>query len=70
VHNGSELDLYLPLRNLGIEIKRMDAPKRTRSMDIAIEDLRLERLLVVYPGSRSYELSDRIRVVPLAEALS
>lgn len=69
VHSGSELDLYLPLRNLGIEIKRMDAPKRTRSMDIAIEDLKLERLLVVYPGSRGYELSDRIRVVPLAEAL-
>ncbi|MFO7726066.1 MAG: ATP-binding protein [Oceanipulchritudo sp.] len=70
VHSGSELDLYLPLRNLGIEIKRMDAPKRTRSMDIAIEDLKLKQLLVVYPGSRGYELSDRIRVVPLAEALA
>lgn len=69
VHSGSELDLYLPLRNHGIEIKRMDAPKRTRSMDIAIDDLKLERLLVVYPGSRSYALSDRIHVVPLTEAL-
>lgn len=70
VHSGSELDLYLPQRNLGIEIKRMDAPKRTRSMDIAIEDLCLERLLVVYPGTRSYELNKRIHVLPLHDALT
>lgn len=69
VHSGSELDLYLPQRNLGIEIKRMDAPKQTRSMEIAMQDLKLDRLLVVYPGSRSYELSDRINVEPLSQAL-
>jgi predicted AAA+ superfamily ATPase len=70
VHSGSELDLYLPRRNLGIEIKRMDAPKRTRSMEITMEDLRLEQLLVVYPGSRPYALSERIRAVPLRDALT
>lgn len=70
VHSGSELDLYLPQRNLGIEIKRMDAPRRTRSMEIAMEDLRLEHLLVVYPGSRHFELSEHIRAVPLSEALT
>lgn len=57
-------------RDLGIKIKRMDAPKRTRSMEIAMEDLRLERLLVIYPGSRPYELSERIHVVPLRVALT
>jgi len=65
IHSGSELDLYLPQRRLGIEIKRRDAPRRTRSMGIAIEDLGLERLVVVYPGSRTYALGDRIEVRPL-----
>ncbi len=39
-------------------------------MDIAIEDLKLDRLLVVYPVCRSYELSDRISVVPLSQLLT
>jgi uncharacterized protein len=61
-----ELDLYFPNRRLGIKIQRSDAPKRTRSMEIALADLGLERLLVVYPGQRSYEISEHIRVVPLS----
>ncbi|MCC5838838.1 MAG: hypothetical protein JJT96_01840 [Opitutales bacterium] len=32
--------------------------------------LRLEQLLVVYPGSRPYALSGRIRAVPLRDALT
>lgn len=39
-------------------------------MEIAREDLRLERSLVVYPGSRHSELSERIRAEPLVEALT
>jgi len=67
VHGGAELDLYVPRRGLGIEIKRQDAPRLTRSMQIAIQDLKLEELLVVYPGKRVYSISERIRVVPLSE---
>lgn len=66
VHNGPELDLYFPNRGIGIEIKRQDAPSVTRSMQSAQRDLRLDRLLVVYPGTRAYELADRIQAVPLA----
>jgi predicted AAA+ superfamily ATPase len=69
VHSGSELDLYLPHRRLGIEIKRQDAPQKTRSMDIAIEDLKLDRLLVVYPGTRAYAIDDTIRAVPFVPDL-
>jgi predicted AAA+ superfamily ATPase len=69
VHSGSELDLYLPHRRLGIEIKRQDAPQKTRSMDIAIEDLKLDRLLVVYPGTRAYVINDTIRAVPFVPDL-
>ena len=67
IHSGSELDLYFPNSNLGVEIKFQDAPRLTRSMHIAMEDLKLDELLVVYPGGREYELAAGIRVVPLAK---
>lgn len=65
IHSGSEIDLYFPNRNMGVEVKFHDAPKLTRSMRIAMEDLRLKELLVVYPGSREYMLAEGIRVIPL-----
>jgi hypothetical protein len=34
-------------------------------MQIALHDLQLDALYVVYPGERRYRLSDRIEVVPL-----
>ena len=67
-HQGAALDLLLfkDGRRLGIEAKRADAPRLTRSMRIALEDLKLEHLVVLYPGSQRYALSDTITVVPLA----
>jgi predicted AAA+ superfamily ATPase len=69
IHSGSELDLFFEKDGVrtGIEIKWSDAPKLTRSMRIARQDLRLDRLLVVYPGERSYVLDDGIEVVGLRE---
>ena len=67
IHSGSEIDVYFPNLRTGIEIKYQDAPKLTRSMHIAMADLKLAELLVVYPGSREYPLADGIRVVPLAK---
>jgi predicted AAA+ superfamily ATPase len=66
-HQGAELDLLLfkGARRLGIEIKRADAPTITPSMRIALTDLGLEQLIVLYPGSRTYELDRRVHVVPL-----
>lgn len=68
-HNGAELDLLL-LKNgkrIGVEFKRMDAPRLTRSMRIALDDLALEHIFVIYPGSRSYPLSEQVTVVPLSQ---
>jgi len=67
-HAGAELDLLLfkEGRRLGVEVKRSDAPTLTPSMRTARRDLRLDRLVVVYPGSRSYRLADGVEVVPLA----
>lgn len=71
-HQGAELDLLLFKhgRRVGVECKRTDAPKLTPSMRIAMDDLKLDRLIVVYPGERRYALADRIEVVPLAELVS
>jgi len=67
-YQGAGLDLLLFAgdRRVGVEVRRADGPKVTQSMRIALADLRLERLVVVYPGERAYDLEDRIRVVPLA----
>ena len=48
------------------EMKRMDAPTLTASMRIALTDLKLDQLTVVYPGSKSYELGPRVKVVPVS----
>jgi hypothetical protein len=53
-HQGAEIDLILRRgeRLLGVECKRADAPKLTPSMRIALEDLGLERIVVVHPGEK------------------
>ncbi|MGH7469671.1 MAG: ATP-binding protein [Longimicrobiales bacterium] len=66
-HAGAELDLLLLKngRRYGVEIKREDAPRLTPSMRTALDDLRLDHLTVLYPGSRTYELAERVTVLPL-----
>lgn len=67
-HTGAELDLLMFKygRRVGVEFKRMDAPALTPSMRIAMADLKLDALYVVYPGDRRYRLGDGIEAVPLA----
>lgn len=36
-------------------------------MRVALADLGLERLFVVYPGSRFFDLDDRITALPLTQ---
>ena len=71
-HNGAELDLLLLAggRRIGVEIKHVDAPRRTRSMAIAMDDLRLHALHVVYPGEIRYAIDDRITAVPAGAPFS
>lgn len=66
-HQGAELDLFLLKsgKRLGIEIKRTDAPAMTPSMRIAIKDLRLDRLVVLYPGTIRFPLAEKVEAVPL-----
>jgi len=71
VHSGCELDLLMFLRGrkVGVEFKRADAPKLTRSMQTVLADLDLDELWVIYPGTRSYPLGEKIKVLPLEECL-
>ncbi len=68
-HAGAELDLFLirGRRRLGFELKHADAPTVTKSMRVALEDLRLDHLWVVHPGQRSYDLDDRISALALCD---
>jgi predicted AAA+ superfamily ATPase len=65
-HQGAELDLFLMrgAQRIGIEVKRGDAPSLTPSMRIALADLSLNHLWVVYPGATRYALHDRVTVLP------
>ncbi|MEK7270222.1 MAG: ATP-binding protein [Planctomycetota bacterium] len=68
-HTGAELDLLLFLKGkrVGIEVKLTDAPGTTKSMHAARTDLRLDRLLVVHAGERSFPLQDGIEAVSVRD---
>jgi len=66
-HAGAELDLLVTIagKRHGFECKYTDAPGGKRSMHIALEDLGLKHLWVIYPGHEKYALDDKITVIPL-----
>ena len=66
-HNKAELDLFFLHRGrrYGLEIKYSEAPKISKSMRIALEDLKLDHLWVIYPGHHAYPINDRITVWPI-----
>jgi len=68
-YNRAELDLLLFKngRRIGVECKRADAPVLTPSMRIAMTDLKLDHLYVVYPGEKAYTLGKKVEVVPLSK---
>ena len=68
-HAGAELDLLVTRggRRYGFECKLADAPGTTRSMRVALADLGLDHLWVIYPGDDAYDLDDRISALPVAE---
>ncbi len=67
-HGGAELDLLIIKggRRYGIECKRADAPGLTPSIRSALEDLKLEKLTVIYPGKQNYKLAEQVSAMPLA----
>jgi len=68
-HSGAELDLLVHWRGKrwGFEFKYSDAPAMTKSMHIALEDLKLDRIFVIYPGKVPYPLHQHVEALPLAQ---
>jgi uncharacterized protein len=67
---GAELDLLVFRRGkkFGFEVKYSDAPATTKSMRVALADLALEKLFVIYPGSGgSFRLDDKIHAVAIRD---
>ena len=66
-HAGAEIDLVVVRgrRRLGFEFKRTVAPRVTRSMRIALADLRLDRIDVVHAGDESFPLAEDVRALGL-----
>jgi predicted AAA+ superfamily ATPase len=66
-HQGAELDLLMfkGTKRIGVEFKRADAPAVTASMRVALEDLKLDYLYVVYPGMHRFKLAEHVEAVPL-----
>jgi len=64
-YSGSELDLLLVRKGKrwGFEFKYGDAPVMTKSLHSALEELKPERVWVVYPGRREYALGPRVAVI-------
>ncbi|HJD66005.1 MAG TPA: ATP-binding protein [Rickettsia endosymbiont of Bembidion nr. Transversale] len=62
---GAELDLLI-IKNgkkYGFEVKNSDAPDITKSMHIALTDLKLEHLYVVTSGDSTYKKTKKITVI-------
>lgn len=66
-HTGAEIDLVVVRgrRRRGFEFKRTVAPRLTRSMHTALEDLRLDQIDVVHAGEATFPLAERIRAVAM-----
>ena len=66
-HSGAELDLLVTKggKRVGFEFKYGDAPAKTRSMHVALQDLKLDRLFIIYPGDQEYEIDDKIAVISI-----
>jgi len=63
---GAELDMFTVLKGkrIGVEIKYTDAPRITKSILVSLKDLMLDHLYIIYPGQKSYRLSEKAEVVP------
>jgi len=66
-HQGAEIDLILRRGDAlyGVECKRVDTPRLTPSIRIALDDLKLKHVFVIYPGIQRFPLASQVEAVPL-----
>jgi predicted AAA+ superfamily ATPase len=68
---GPKLDLLIMKngKRLGFECKYTDRPSVTRSMKIALEDLKLNHLYIISPGDHSFPLADKMTALGLEKPI-
>ena len=66
-HQGAEIDLILRRGDdlYGVECKRTDTPRLTPSIRIALDDLKLKHVFIIYPGIQRFPLARQVEAVPL-----
>lgn len=65
--NQAELDLLIVRggQRMGFEFKYTDFPKMTRSIHSALEDLQLDKITVITPGSVDSLIHEKVHVMGL-----
>ena len=68
-HSGAEIDLlvFRDGKRLGFEFKCTDAPRMTRSIHAAMEDLKLNKVFLIYPGEKSYRIQENVDVLSILD---
>lgn len=68
-YSGAELDLlfFSEGKRFGMEFKFNEAPRVSKSMHSALNDLNLHHLWVIYPGEQSYPAHEKITMLPKTE---
>ncbi|MGB5750238.1 MAG: DUF4143 domain-containing protein, partial [Desulfobacterales bacterium] len=66
-HQGAEIDLIIRRGGelYGVECKHTDTPRLTPSIRIALDDLNLRHVFVIYPGIQRFPLASRVEAIPL-----
>ncbi len=72
VHGQGQIDLLIfkDGRSEAYEIKHTLSPKITRSIELALNTLPIERVTILYPGDVSFALAPKVRVLSLGEAFT
>jgi len=68
-YSKAEIDLlvFRGGKRIGFEFKCADAPRMTKSIHIAMADLCLNKVFVLYPGSSSYRIHDKVEVLSIGD---
>lgn len=63
--SGAELDLLITKnsKKIGFECKYTDTPKITKSMIVALEDLKLDHLYIIHPHDKNFPISEKITAI-------
>lgn len=54
-------------KRIGFEIKHTSSPTLTHSIKLAIDELKLDQIFVIFNGSKKFKIADKIFACPLSE---